>query len=85
MSKCLCDIHFLAGKIFCPHIFFVYACAQLRRIFGQKKKLSAQEMERRKDEETLFSGIAAPPTLLSNINEVLQNDDDLKEEELGSS
>jgi len=60
---------------------------ELDEIFGpKKKKLSAQEMERRKDEETLFSGIAAPPTILSNINDVLlQNndeDDELKGEGL---
>ena len=55
------------------------------RIFGQKKKLTVQEMEKRKDEESLFSGsIAGAPSLLSNINEVLQNDDDLEEEETGS-
>lgn len=42
-------------------------------------------MEKRKDEESLFSGsIAGAPSLLSNINEVLQNDDDLEEEETGS-
>ncbi|KAL7492727.1 hypothetical protein ACHAWT_001745 [Skeletonema menzelii] len=57
---------------------------ELDEIFGpKKKKLSAQELERRKDEETLFSGIAAPPTLLTNINDVLvqNNDEELKEEE----
>lgn len=58
---------------------------EIDEIFGpkKKKKLSAQELERRKDEETLFSGIAAPPTLLSNINDVLlqNNDDELKDEE----
>jgi hypothetical protein len=61
---------------------------ELDEIFGpKKKKLSAQELERRKDEETLFSEISTPPTLLANINDVLlQNDDDeLKEEEAGSS
>ena len=42
-------------------------------------------MEKRKDEESLFSGsIAGAPSLLSNINEVLQNDDDLAEVETGS-
>lgn len=43
-------------------------------------------MEKRKDEESLFSGsIAGAPSLLSNINDVLQNDDDdLEEEETGS-
>lgn len=42
-------------------------------------------MEKRKDEETLFSrSLAGAPTLLSNINEVLQNDDDLEEEETDS-
>eukprot|EP00986_Skeletonema_menzelii_P006123 scaffold2315_cov139-Skeletonema_menzelii.AAC.5 len=57
---------------------------ELDEIFGpKKKKLSAQELERRKDEETLFSGIAAPPTLLTNINDVLvqNNDEELKDEE----
>lgn len=57
---------------------------ELDEIFGpKKKKLSAQELERRKDEETLFSGISAPPTLLTNINDVLvqNNDEELKEEE----
>jgi hypothetical protein len=54
-------------------------------MFGpKKKKLTAQEIERRKDEENLFSNIVSPPTLLSNINEVFQNDYDLKEES-GSS
>lgn len=66
--------------------FFVYALFSNCRIFGQKKKLTAQEMEKRKDEESLFSGsIAGAPSLLSNINDVLQNDDDdLEEEETGS-
>ena len=42
-------------------------------------------MEKRKEEESLFSGsITGAPTLLSNINEVLQHDDDLEEEETGS-
>ena len=56
---------------------------ELDEIFGpKKKKLSAIELERRKDEETLFSGIAAPPTLLNNINDVLKNnDEELKDEE----
>lgn len=61
---------------------------ELDEIFGpKKKKLSSQELDRRKDEETLFSEIATPPTLLSNINDVLlQNDaDELKVEETGSS
>ncbi len=55
---------------------------EIDEIFGpKKKKLSAQELERRKDEETLFSGIAAPPTLLSNINDVLLQNNELKDEE----
>ena len=50
---------------------------EIDEIFGpKKKKLSAQELEIRKDEETLFSGIASPPILLSNINDVLLPNDD---------
>ena len=41
-------------------------------------------MEKRKDEETLFSGsLAGAPSLLSNINDVLQHDD-LEEKETDS-
>ena len=59
---------------------------ELEEIFGRKKKkLKVEELERRKDEETLFSSIASPPTLLSNITDVLlqTNGDDTKENEEG--
>jgi len=79
----MCNIHLVSMKSFVHSISTPLPVLKFR-IFGQKKKLTAQEMEKRKDEETLFSGsLAGAPTLLSNINDVLQHDD-LEAEETDS-